>query len=552
MVGSKKGYWLWMLFFGIAMIILNLLDVMTLSDDLLYRFIWQADERKDPQLLESLSDLFQSQFIHYQVQNGRAVVHTLGQAMLTLVPTWLFQLVNGLLAVLLLHLCVCFSNCRDNQRLLVSIIAGILLFIVMRGVRTTMLWSIGTVNYLWVTVATLAFILFLKKIGTRKSLSFSFSQLLILSFSPLALLVGWSHEGLSLPVTSAFIVFIVANRKQLTTAFPASVLYMFWYALGSLFCLLSPGIWDRAAEGITLWSRMLTGCLNMVFNVRVLWLLLLCMAVLWFRNRERLKSIIRSEYCLFVALLVSFTIMFLCGTSLERVAFFVDFIALLILLRNFLPSGRLNPLNSSNPLNLLCIALLLIFFTGAALVRQENAKNFMFMEKQMQEPGKEIIAVRQPVSGQNPLMDFFRERYVNPTAEFGFYCSYMGFDSNDINMRCAAKLYGKQSLVFLPEDVLQNIMTNSTAYQHCQSDKAQKLYVWQMRRQHPVSHLIFELNDEDPSQLLPHQRLVAYHDDTYELDPFNYEVITLQGRSYLVFTKPTTNIFRRIKRVVIL
>ena len=535
-----KAYWLWMLLFGIAMINLNLLDVMTLSDDLLYRFIWQADEHNEPQKLESLSDLWQSQLIHYQVQNGRAVVHTLGQAMLTLVPSWLFQFVNGLLAVVLLHLCVCFSNRNANKKLLVSVIACVLLLIVMRGVRTTMLWSIGTVNYLWVTVATLTFVLFLQQLGTRK--------LTVLHFvlSPLSLFVGWSHEGLCLPVTVVFLFFIFVNRKQIIIAFPAYVLYMIWYAVGSLLCLLSPGIWDRAAEGVTLSSRMLTGCLNMVFNVRVVWLLLLCMAILWFRNRKRLKYIILHEYCLFIGLLVSFTIMFLCGTSLERVAFFADFMALLILLRNFLPTGRWATFTLGGG-----IILLLIFYFGAFLVRKENAVNFMFMENQMKEPGKEIISVKQPVLGQNPLMDFFRERYVNPTAEFGFFCSYMGFDCNDINMRCAAKLYGKQRMVFLPEDVLERIMTNSTAYQHCQLDRSQKLYVWQMKHSHPVDHLIFELNNEDPSQLLPHQRLVAYHGDTYELDPFNYEVITLQSRNYLVFTKPTTNIYRRIKRILL-
>lgn len=543
MRGGWKGALLFSAF-GLAMVSLNLLDVMTLSDDLLYRFVWQADEQATPQRLLTLADLWQSQLTHYEVQNGRAVVHTLGQAMLTMIPQWVFQVVNGLLALLLLWLCVRFAERKASEHLLTAVTALLLLFVVMRGVRTTMLWSIGTVNYLWVTVATLAFVRFLQWLGGRPV------NLLHVLLSPLALLVGWSHEALALAVTVAFAAFLLMERRRLSTPLPAILLYMSWYAVGCCLCLLSPGIWGRAADGITLNSRVLTGCLNMVFNVRVVWLLLLCFLWTWFHNRQRLFVVVRCEQYLLVALLVSMTIVFLCGTSLERVAFFADFMAMLIILRNFLPTGRWATLLRNGG-----VAVLLLCYAGALWARLENAANFRFMESQMKEPQRELIAVRHPVKGENWLKDVLRDCYVNPTAEFGFFCSYMGFNADDINMRCAAIMYQKERMVFLPTDVVERIEStvgSGDAYEHCRKDACGQLFVWRMKHEGDVRQVVFELNDEDPSTLLPHQRLVAWPGDTYELDDDHYQVVKAGGRSYLVFTRPTTNIYRRIKRVKVI
>lgn len=539
----------WFFIITVAAIVLNLLDVMTLSDDLLYRFIWQADESDDPQLLCSWSDLFTSQWVHYQYQNGRAVVHTIGQFMLCMVPQWLFQVINGLLFGLLVFLCVKTSGQKRQHWPYLIVVTCLLLFVVMRGVRTTLFWSIGTVNYLYVTVATLAFFIFLRHLFTSQFFS-SHSSLLIVLLSIIAFFVGWGHEAFSVPVSAAIVVFLFINRKQFHNNLVSSLLYpLLFYLFGTFFCLASPGIWGRAANGVTLSSRMLSGALNMVFNIRVFWLLLILLFILWRHDVQRFKNVIRSERYLFVALATALFVVLACGTTLERVAFYLDFMSILLILRHFTPALRVETI-----IKRVGTVVLLLFFVGALIVRMDNARRFALIERQMESPGQELIAVPfdsmfKGINNTNYLFTFFSEKYVNPSAQFGFYCSYMGFDSNDINMRCAAKLYGKQRMVFLPQDVVELMTTDSTAYLQCHPDANHCLYVWQMKCQHPVSHLIFELNDEDLSSLLPHQRLVAYHGDTYELDSFNYEVITFNDRTYLVFTKPTTNIYRRIKRV---
>ena len=147
------------------------------------------------------------------------------------------------------------------------------------------------------------------------------------------------------------------------------------------------------------------------------------------------------------------------------------------------------------------------------------------------------------------MRDLLVERYVNPTAEFGFFCCYMGFNSSDTNMRAAASLYGKRSLVFLPADVVERIESDSLAFSTCQLSADGSLYIYRLPRDGKVTSLVFHLNHEDLDSLMPHQRLVAYHGDSYELDDFRYKVVHVCGKPYLVFTRPTTNIFRRIKRI---
>ncbi len=137
-----------------------------------------------------------------------------------------------------------------------------------------------------------------------------------------------------------------------------------------------------------------------------------------------------------------------------------------------------------------------------------------------------------------------------PSAEFGFYCCYMAFNAHDTNIRMAATLCNKQQMVFLPEDVVKKIATDSMAFAHYELDANKELYVWRVSEGQQVDKVIFSLKPEDTSALMPHQRLLAYKGDSYVMDDhLRYSVVRVGGRSYLVFTRPTTNIFRRIDTI---
>ena len=531
---ENDGYWLFLMVVGFAMLWLNLMDVPTLSDDMIYRFAWQTDETAPVETIDGVGDLLRSQWTHYLSVNGRLLPHLLAQAFLVFVPPVVLQVLNTLLFVLMIHLCATWT-CKDiADRLFAAALTTLLLFVVFSGFRTTMVWGLGTFNYLWPTVAVLTLLLALSRTDVKKR---RYALLL------LAIIAGWTHEAMSLPVSIAFAVWITVHRKKLHNH-RLTLACMLLFMVGMVLCMLSPGIWNRAGEGMSVSSRIVNGVVTGVTNVRVTWMLAIALLVMWRQKGiVSLRSHLSTYRYEYIALVVALAIALLCGTTLERVAFYAEFIAMLLLTRILLSAMSKR---AKQWLICVCCVIMLLAYFPAYMVRAENADNWQKAEQQMLEHDRELIAVRMPQKGENKLMDFFREHYVNSSFTFGFYCSYMGFDANDINMRCAARLYGKKRLIFLPDDVVERIASDSTAYTDYELDRNKDLYVWRMDDDRQVKSLTFILNEENISQLLPHQRLLAYKGDEYELDDFNFEVVTVCSHPFLVFTKPTTNIYRRI------
>ena len=214
---------------GAVMLGLNWMTVPTLSDDILYRFEWQKSEAVDWPRMEHLSQLIESQMNHYLIVNGRAVVHTIGQLLLNFVPLHVLHTINALMAVALLWLSVKVSGIRHEKRWMAAAWLFGLLFLVIKGFHGAMLWSIGTFNYLWVLVATCLFVLYINRV---KDSPINVLSLLML---PVAVMVGWSHEALSLPLSVAMTVYMVRNRNNMVHS--ALLPVFLGYMLGTVLCL---------------------------------------------------------------------------------------------------------------------------------------------------------------------------------------------------------------------------------------------------------------------------------------------------------------------------
>ena len=517
---------------------MQFLDSSTLSDDLVYKFVFQEDESSPLQLVKSLSDLLHSQWVHYHIVNGRWATHTLAQIFLCFASPILYQAISALLFTLLLflgsHLMV-----RQNHLLFGSVIICCMLFVLSTGFKTTMLWSLGTFNYLWTTAFTLLFLLYLRLIHNCKRWPI---HCLI---SPLSVFVGSMHEALSLPLSITFLAYITFNYKNVI--FQPVILYFLWYIIGMSTCIFSPAMWERLGGDITIFDRIISGAINIFFNVKIGWLLLLTLLFLFKKNKKLFIQKIYQYRYVYLCLMLCIGIIMVCGSNDERVAFFSDFIALLLLIDLW---SELISRKWQKYLMIICSVIMFIFYIPAIIVRAENKEITAYIEHQMMESGKELISVRQAHRGNSHILDFFRDRYVNPFVEFSNYCYYTAFNSQDVNVRQAAKLYGKKKLFFLPEDILQKIYNDSNAYTDYGLDLNRQLYVWKLPNHQKIDKVVFHLKPEDISALWPHQRLLAYRDDTFELaDHSNYSVVNISNQYYLVFTRPTTNIYRRIDSI---
>lgn len=538
---NSRGYAALLAVIAVFYLLLEWYTTPTLLDDVVYRFQFTPTGGLLPQPIHSLEDILRSQYWHYLTINGRAPVHLLAQIFLTLVPSHVLDILNALLFALMIHLGVrIITPSRQGLCACATLLAGSM-FTLMRGFQGAMLWQLGTFNYLWAITFNLLFFHMLRQNGQTSS-RFSHAVALL----PVALLAGWSHEALSLPVAIGIGVWLVLHRTTLHQNLHRTLL-LTTYMVGTALCLASPGIWHRASDAPTLISRLINGTVAIALNVRFLWILLLSLLILW-RKKGIDKHQCLSFLPLTATLAAAYGIVFASGVTLDRVAFHAETIALIALLALWWHTINARSLHILSIL--MAVASLILFVPATAMCRQQAA-NCHYAETQMKAVGTSIVKTRDVVP-TNGLERIAKARYVMQFADYGYYSVYMAFDASDSNIQCAASLYGKHRLRFLPEDMVKKMEADSLAFSTFANDQGGRLYAKRLRNGQKVSGVEFILRPEAPQSLHFWQRWVAYKGDTFALDDFHWEVVSVAGRKYIVFTRPVTAINRRVQRIVIL
>ena len=488
--------------------LLQLWSAPTMSDDILYRFIWQPEWQSPLEPITSMGDVVKSQLVHYEYVNGRSIMHFIGQILINLMPEEGYKTINTLIFLLLIGSVVKYVSKEKKYYTIITALTFGFLFLVIKGFGTAFIWSMGAVNYTWSLLFTMAFLLLLRRLG-KQEISWSTVALVPLSF-----LLGWTHEAIALPLSIAIIAYLLIHRKDHLLRQIATYC-MIAYCCGMLMILTSPSLWSRT---------------NIILGIRISWILIFSLVIVWFRNRQQFKDFICQHGYLLLAWLAALGIVFVCGSTIERVAICADFLAMLIVLHLW-QGKKLQRYQST--LTAAIIAISVLVAIPAVIYSREN----------------NLIKVRQLPHDMPPCMSTIASRYVFPTIEFNYYNCYMAFDKKDINNRCAAHLYNRQEVVFLPEDVVDNIQRNPQAYQEYATDEHHNLYIQQLKPEEKVNKVTFILGDEVPIHF--YQRILTYPAYTYELDAFNYEVLDINNRKYLVMTIPPSNISRRIKQISI-
>lgn len=275
---GQRGYSAVLVVAGLLYLLLEHNTTPTLLDDVVYRFQFTATGGLPPEPIQNLGDVLRSQYWHYLTINGRAPAHVLAQTFLTLVPGQVLNVLNALLFMLLIDGGVRLIAPPKQGRVACAALLGGTIFVLLRGFQGALLWQLGTLNYLWPIVLHLFFLLLLRK---RLQQAPTLGSTIVLL--PVALLAGWTHEALSLPVSLGLVTWLIVNgqgkqRQHLAPAIAA-------YIIGTALCLASPGIWHRAGDAPTFASRLINGCVAIATNVRILWALMLTLLILWRQKR---------------------------------------------------------------------------------------------------------------------------------------------------------------------------------------------------------------------------------------------------------------------------
>lgn len=202
--------------------------------------------------IATLGDVIDSQITHYKYINGRTLIHIVEQAFSGVYNTDLFKAINIILFVILTYslmlLCVPSRNRKNIMLWLINVLVLMYLF-----PETYQVWtSINiTPNYLYPTLLyTVIFILW-QRIRSGKDINRRWLPIIAIG----AFIAGWSHEGFSVPVSGAMVVYYLCNFKQLR----GSILWVVipvW--IGSLLVIGSPGLLHRAVvfQDITMKERI--------------------------------------------------------------------------------------------------------------------------------------------------------------------------------------------------------------------------------------------------------------------------------------------------------
>ena len=223
------------------------------ADDYSYMYIWDGDGRGnlldsiDPNRLhrvESVTDIFISQWQHYFTWGGRTIAHIVVQ-FFVMFDKIFFDVANVLifaaLVLLLFKIGTGLTLREMNKSYLLLILGGI--YFCSPSLIITTVWLTGTCNYLWMSALEILFLLpFVMSCRNEKSLIPYPLPLIPI----LGLLSGWASEpgGAATLFLTALMIFYLWRKNNLQ---PWAKFGLIFLAIGFIILISAPGNLHRTA-----------------------------------------------------------------------------------------------------------------------------------------------------------------------------------------------------------------------------------------------------------------------------------------------------------------
>lgn len=189
------------LIIGLSILILNTNTPLVL-DDFAYSF------NSEGSLINGLSDIFKSQYIHYFGWGGRSVVHIIAQFLLFIDPLYA-DILNTLVYLLYCYLVYLHIKGHSKHSLFTLIFVFSLIFFLQPAFGETCLWLTGSANYTWSTLIILLFLLPYRLYrGSVKKNNYLMSFLMLL----FGIIAGWTNENTAVAQIVLILLFLFIFR----------------------------------------------------------------------------------------------------------------------------------------------------------------------------------------------------------------------------------------------------------------------------------------------------------------------------------------------------
>lgn len=383
------------------------------DDDIWYAFRYVPHETLSP--IRSVADVLVSQYHHYMGENSRAVVHVALQSLMAALPAWGFDLLNTAVFVFLIACIVRYTAAAEyRNRLLTLLVAFTAVYWLLPDMDYLFYWAAGALNYLWTSVAVLAFILLVRAVRRGRRFTRLQATLCVVA----AFLCAFSHEALALPVGAALILYLIRHYRSigcnLLTWMSAA------YGVGCLCLLLSPSIHERmnlmlpeteATERLIL----ALGKFRQLHAVP-----LVCLLALLSAGRARWRVSFRrfcrenGYLCVMCASAVLFAFYVGSGTSNMRSFYGAEFFSMLLLLRFYDQRVRGRLARHSKAIATSLSVALLVWGTAVTLEAEKAGEvhRRLFTDYQERSDGLLYVPKRPVTRFLRPWVMDVRKRYL--------------------------------------------------------------------------------------------------------------------------------------------
>ena len=299
-------------------------------EDFIYKFIIAGGLPDHQHPIHSIGDIIQSQVDHYYTFNGRSIVHFIVQLFTGILGKQVFNVVNIIVFaafILLMRRNLTSRSGSSSSGFTIAVV--LVMTLLLPRFKDTFLWMTGSINYLWSATGTLLFLLIYEK-QRCQALSRSLFWLL-----PIAFLLGWTHEGITLPLALSL---VCVNLLRIKSIHHRQGL---WLALaflgGACMIVLSPGTIARSGahgglSASTIGLKMITGLIVMG-KLKVVYLAVLLTVVALFMKPDETQAVVLGNKHLLLAVLLSCGIVFFSGLDSTRTAFGLELFSTIFLLR---------------------------------------------------------------------------------------------------------------------------------------------------------------------------------------------------------------------------
>ena len=518
-------------------------------DDFVYKFMFEGGAVNYDHPIGSIGDIVASQVDHYTSVNGRSIVHFLVQLFTGLLGKTVFNLFNVIVfctfIFLLKRQTKSSTRLEGDARFCVSTLVILVLVLLMPRFKDTFLWMTGSINYLWSATAVLVFLMIYEKRRDR-AMDWSLLPMLLAAF-----LLGWTHEGITLPLAASLVLINLFSLKQ-SHGREQGLWLALAYLAGGCVIALAPGTIARSGMGggltpSALGLKVITGFVVLA-KLRIAYIAILATAIAWFTRRNATKQVIKHNSYLILAMFLSLGIVFTSGLESSRTAFGLELFAMIYLLRLLAKwwgdhcrdakscVSEVKRPRQGEALRCWCnIGLTIGLVIFYALLLRHTIASWQESQRliaQIERTTDGIIGTREHDAG-------IFSSHICTMLSLDSTVNAMNYDPHGWPASIAAT-YHRDSLVFLPQTFLDELKAQPRRYDTLSLDMPYEFYVQRIEDDAVIKQVDFLLEPNDfsdiPIVFRPIARRMNRYTDT-TVTTSKWVTLSLYGRRYLLIKR---------------